>query len=226
MVPFLAALAPFAPLIGGAIGAIGSLLAPKPEPTTTTSTIDLKRLRSDAEAAGFNPLTIIRGGGLAGYGSQTTSAAPDMRLSNAFMTFGSAVSQWSYDPNAGRRGALEMALMEAQIADFGRRSAPANMSFQTPKAVTAGDDYTVFGVNWKRSPWFSNAQEIEDRHGDIAGSVYGIATLPADMIYTGWANGGAAAWNNVLGGIRDYVANEEWKPIRKPVEITVRGGAQ
>ena len=61
VLPFLAALAPFAPLIGGAIGAVGQLMAPKPK--ASAGSIDLKGLRRDAEEAGFNPLTIIRGGG-------------------------------------------------------------------------------------------------------------------------------------------------------------------
>lgn len=184
VLPFLTAIAPFAPLIGGAISAVGSLFAPKPKPQTITNTIDIKRLRDDAEAAGFNPLTIIRGGGLAGYGSQHLPAGPDTRFSDALMTFGSAVSEWQYDPYGQQRSLAELRLAEAQIAELGRRGAPSNMSFQTPKAV--GDPYTVFGVDWQRSPAFSDAQIIEDRHGDLAGSVYGFLSIPADVIHTSW----------------------------------------
>lgn len=185
VLPFLTAIAPFAPLIGGAISAVGALMAPKPKPQTITNTIDIQKLRDDAEAAGFNPLTIIRGGGLAGYGSQHLPAAADTRFSDALMTFGSGVSQWQYDPYGQRRSQVEIELAEAQIAELGRRgTAPSNLSFQTPKAV--GDPYTVFGIDWQPSPWFSNAQEIEDRHGDLAGSIYGFMSIPADVLHTGW----------------------------------------
>jgi len=165
VLPFLAAMAPFAPIIGGAIGALGSLFAPKPEPQR--SSIDLKKLRADADAAGFNPLTIIRGGGLAGYGVQ--SAGPDMRLSNALQTFGSGVAQWQYDPYAEKRFSTEQALAQAQIAAFGRQGAPANASFQTPKAVgTSGGSVRGFGIDLDFSPEWDGAQEWTDRHGEPA----------------------------------------------------------
>lgn len=225
MLPFLAALAPFAPLIGGVVSGLGALLAPKPEPQTetvvTNNSIDLKKLRADADAAGFNPLTIIRGGGLAGYGSQQTtstmSAAPDMRLSNAFQAFGSGIANFSYDPYAERRFGLESRLMEAQIADYGRRGVGGNMSLKTPKAVgSGGDDYTVFGINLKRSPWFTDAQEIENRHGDLAGSAYGVMSMPADAIFTGWK--ALEPWVLSTG---DRVADAHRKNL---LEITVHGG--
>lgn len=140
MLPFLAALIPWLPAIGGAVAGIGALMAPKPEPQTVTSSIDMKRLRSDAEASGFNPLTVIRGGGLAGYGSQVTSAAPDMRLSRAFEAFGTGLANVQFDPYASAKSQMELRLGEAQIKSFSRAgSAPGNLSFLTPKAsLTSG----------------------------------------------------------------------------------------
>ena len=134
VLPLLAAIAPFAGLIGGAISAVGALMAPAPKPSVQTNSIDLKRLRADAEASGFNPLTIIRGGGLSGYGRSEMSAAPDMRLSSAFQSFGTAVANWSFDPYGAERSRTELRLMEAQIGDFGRRgSAPSGMSSKCPR---------------------------------------------------------------------------------------------
>lgn len=42
------------------------------ERTTSTGSIDFQRLIQDAEAAGFNPITVLRHGGLAGYSTQNT----------------------------------------------------------------------------------------------------------------------------------------------------------
>lgn len=190
VLPLLAAIAPFAGLIGGAVSAVGALMAPKPEPTVQTNSIDLKRLRADAESSGFNPLTIIRGGGLSGYGRSEMSAAPDMRLSNAFQTFGTAVANWQYDPYGAQRSRTELRLMEAQIGDFARRgAAPSGMSFQTPKAKLTGPQTGVwgntdlrFGGNpWKssRSSW-SPAQAMEDEYGDVVSWGYGLIKLAAD----------------------------------------------
>lgn len=45
--------------------------------TSTTGSIDFKRLVNDAEAAGFNPLTVLRAGGLAGYQTSNTLFTSD-----------------------------------------------------------------------------------------------------------------------------------------------------
>lgn len=183
MLPFLTALAPFAPIIGGAIGAIGSLMAPKPKPTTQTNSIDLKRLRADAEAAGFNPLAIIRGGGLAGYGTSTMSAAPDTRLAGAFQTFGSGFAQWQYDPYAERKSLAELALAKAQVASFARTGAPAGLSFQTPssRGVHANSpDLQFAGFPWATDDKTSPAQMIQDRYGDLVEWIYGLGVLGVD----------------------------------------------
>ena len=182
VLPLLAAIAPFAGLIGGAISAAGALLAPKPEPQVQTNSIDLKRLRADAEASGFNPLTIIRGGGLSGYGRSEMSAAPDMRLSNAFQAFGSAVSNWQFDPYGAARSRTELRLMEAQIADFARRgAAPPGMSFQTPKAKVSGP---VVLRNAEGNPYAtgpgSAAQDVATEYGELAGDVYGFERYTKD----------------------------------------------
>nr|QJB21389.1 MAG: hypothetical protein [Microvirus sp.] len=194
MLPFLAALAPFAPIIGGAIGAVGSLLAPKPkaqkQTTVTNNSIDLMKLRTDAEAAGFNPITIIRGGGLAGYGSSTTtgtiSAAPETRLSDAFRTFGSGVAAWQYDPYGEAKSLSQLRLAEAQIADLGRRGAEPNMSLhapssQGPNSTAGGGDFTLWGVEWDGNPNTTNAEDGETRYGEIGELVFGIGAGVADL---------------------------------------------
>lgn len=190
VLPLLAAIAPWLPAIGGAVAGIGALMAPKPEPQTqtTTGSIDLGRLRADAEAAGFNPLTIIRGGGLSGYGAShtVTSAAPDMRLSNAFQAFGSGLANVQWDPYGQQRSQTELRLMEAQIADFGRRgSAPSGLSFQTPKAKSTDPGLTVLR-KWGGTPWTtgpgSPTQDVENEYGEVAGELYGFPRFVRDAI--------------------------------------------
>lgn len=190
VLPLLAAIAPFAPLISGAISGLGSLLAPKPKPQTQTvsNSIDLARLRADAEANGFNPLGIIRAGGLAGYGTstETLSAAPDMRLSNALSSFGSGFASWQYDPYGEAKSLAELALAKAQIKSYAATGAPSGLSLQTPKSsgTFSGpvSDYVLAGFNIKGDPNWSDAQVLEDRHGDIVSSVYGLLTLGADSM--------------------------------------------
>lgn len=46
--------------------------------TNTTGSIDFKRMIADAEAAGFNPVTVLRAGGLAGYSTQNTQFYSDI----------------------------------------------------------------------------------------------------------------------------------------------------
>lgn len=245
VLPFLAAIAPFAPLIGGAISAVGSLLAPKPKPQTQTvnNSIDLLKLRDDAEAAGFNPLTIIRGGGLAGYGTstQTISAAADYRLSNALQTFGSGVAQWQYDPYGELKSQAELRLAEAQIASYARQGAPDNLSFQAPKAAGvqsspsfSGNPYTFFGLEVQPNPFMSDAQAAEDRHGDLVSAVWGLGTVAADAgkwlydaSYDFGRAVGQALWRAQNADAEHSMNNGmNWGPVtNRPLEITVRGGA-
>lgn len=79
-------------VVGGAVSAIASNIGRKtvtPPPQVTTVTIenkvensftntqehkaDLTAMRNDAEKSGFNPLTVLRAGGLSAYGSVTTT---------------------------------------------------------------------------------------------------------------------------------------------------------
>lgn len=124
VLPLLGAIAPFAPIIGGAIGALGSWFAPKPK-----AGLDLGQLRKDAEKNGFNPLTVLRAAG-GSYGRVS-----DTRVSDALMTFGSGVANFQYDPYGEAKSLAELRLAEAQIASYAEQGkAPANLSFSTPSA--------------------------------------------------------------------------------------------
>lgn len=202
MLPFLAA---FAPLIGGAISAVGKLLEPKPPPNVTTSTVDLAKLRADAEAAGFNPLTIIRNGGMGGF---TTTRGPDMSwnpVGEALGTFGASFANWSYDPV---RSGLENDLLRKQIK-----------SFDLPSQVSTGGSILSSGGSWadqakggprfagfdvKKSPAWSDAQVNEDRYGDIVDSIGGIFILAADT------------WETVKPAVQPIFTPKKGRPAPGP----------
>lgn len=217
------------PLIGTAISAVGSLFAPKPKATTTKSSIDLIKLRTDAEAAGFNPLTIIRGGGLAGYGVSTTSAPADYRVSNAFSIVGQGLANFSFDPYADKRRELEFALAEAQLRNYAMQE--KRMTFGSPASSSAGSvtatgenvtNYTLGGVPIFADTGWSDAEVIEARHGDLAGSIYGFFTTTADTVKN--VVMGTKGWYpdvmSQLAGVFGVKAKPE------VLEIMVRGGGK
>lgn len=184
MLPFLAALAPWAPVIGAGISAIGALLAPKPKPekqvTKTETTVDLVKLRDEAIRAGFNPLTVMRAGGVMGfsYTNSTTRlpALPDMRLSNALGYLGAGVSAFSYDPFREERHSMDMRLGEAQIAMWNRMGIDSSggggaysVSPSVSVPLTGGVSLDVAHPNL--------AQEAENHFGEIGGELFGIPNL-------------------------------------------------
>lgn len=202
MVPFLAALAPFAPLIGGAIAGIGALFQPKPEPQVVTNEVDLGKLRKSAQDNGFNPLTVIRNGGMAGF---TTTRHPNLSwnpIGDALTAFGTGVMNFSYNP---KREALENTLLEKQIKSYDLPKSGYRTSVSaSPTRSTSGGSWNTaatkprfFGVDWLEDTNFSSAQINEDRYGDFVDSVGGVVILGADTMKTGEADfiksGGAKA---------------------------------
>lgn len=146
MLPFLAALAPFVPLIGGAISAVGSFMsadaARKAQedaakiPQVTRSEIDLVKMRQDAEKAGFNPVAVLRAGGAAGYVTthhpRLSSVSPVSPFGEGLQSIGGALSAFQWDPYADRRAALEFGVAEAQIRNLNADTKARGMSFGVP----------------------------------------------------------------------------------------------
>lgn len=112
-----------------------------PQETTHTSTADMAGLVRDAEVAGFNPLTVLRAGGLASY-TNTHTVHPNLFPIRGLETgatgqspLGASISGIGgliagYDYGASQRNTLEAQLLEAQIAnvntDTNRRAAFAS----------------------------------------------------------------------------------------------------
>lgn len=97
-----------------AVSGIASLFGGKKK---TENRVNYKQMVRDAEAAGFNPLTVLRNGGAAGY-MQTAHPA----LSSGEV-IGGALSQVGnfladFDPYADQKKEQEARLVEAQIANL------------------------------------------------------------------------------------------------------------
>lgn len=94
--------------VGGSL--LGGLLGRK----KTSNRVDYARLRRDAEAAGFNPLTALIHGGAAGY---TQTSAPPLQTAGLIMDAANALSDHykTPDPVAQERERLEQELLKARI---------------------------------------------------------------------------------------------------------------
>lgn len=143
-----------------------------PITSLVSGSIDFGALVRDAEAAGFNPLTVLRAGGMAGY---SNSYSAQTGYTPSYMTFheygaipnGPAVMQaaaaapvvngWSdatnaalgawnaYDPYKAERGQLELGLARAQIANLGSDTAANNRRFTIPTWTGSGFKTTTGG---------------------------------------------------------------------------------
>ena len=107
-----------ATLLGGLFGS-KKKAQPEVTKTETTSTVDYVKMAEEAQKAGFNPLTAIRNGGSAGFGSGTSistqpalSTSPDYGA--LFGNFGAAIAD-AFDPVARKQRQVESALYDYQL---------------------------------------------------------------------------------------------------------------
>ena len=150
VLPFLAALAPFAPLIGGAINAVWSFMsanqAAEAAKQPVRNSVDFKQLVADARAAGFNPLTVLRSGGAAGY---TQTHAPALSsispLGEGLQAIGGAVSAFQWDPLAERRAQVEFGIAQETLAGLQRDNRTPRVTFDVPSYQAASSK--------KAAPW-------------------------------------------------------------------------
>lgn len=98
------------PLIGAGANLLGGLFS-KPAKNRT----DFVQMRKDAEKAGFNPSSVLRAGGAAGYGYTHGGVSP---IGAALSSFGSSVSNMSFDPLDTARKELENRLIGSQITNM------------------------------------------------------------------------------------------------------------
>lgn len=159
-------------MIGELIGAGATLLgglfgkkkkAPEVTKTETTSTVDYVKMAEEAQKAGFNPLTAIRNGGSAGFGSGTSistqpalSTSPDYGA--LFGNFGAAIAD-AFDPVARKQRQVESALYDYQLKTLqsggkmpkGIGGAPTKAGSRYAVRTTPAVGGKVYGP-WKNAP--------------------------------------------------------------------------
>lgn len=154
-------------LLGGIIGAVGSLFGGSKKQETTSS-VDYKKMAREATEAGFNPLTAIRNGGSAGF---TTTTGPSISntpeiLSNLGGILGDALGD-KLDPIQAKRREIDTLLVDRQLRQLkegpqvpGRLMTPRTfegvkvsqqivprLSASTPKAASVPAAYDLGNPN-------------------------------------------------------------------------------
>lgn len=118
------------PAISAGASVLGGLFGKDDE--KQSNRVDYKQMVADAEAAGFNPLTVLRAGGAAGY---TQTSHPALSSVNAFGTAMEAVGNFAmnFDADADKRRQAEYDLVQAQIANIQGETAQRAASMNAPK---------------------------------------------------------------------------------------------
>lgn len=161
LAPLLAGFATWAPVIGTAVSAVGavmnasaqrdhelSIAEAQSKPQVVTHTADLAKLRADAEANGFNALTVLRAGGLSAYGSTTSpplmarATSPTSPVGQLFSGIGSTFGAFT----EVRRNQAEYDLAQAQIRNYDADSKAKSQMFRAPQYTGARVTTTQTGV--------------------------------------------------------------------------------
>lgn len=119
-------------LIGAGASILGGLFGSKKQ--KTESSVNYVQMAQNAEAAGFNPLTVLRNGGSAGFTSTVhhpgLSALGDA-ISSAGSSFGAALDE-RLDPIAQKKRAVESALYDYQLGALQSAGKPRQMFGDVP----------------------------------------------------------------------------------------------
>lgn len=154
---------PVSALITGGLGLVGGLFGSKkskqPEKTVVENHVDYQRMVTEAEAAGFNPLTALRNGGAAGY-SVSTQSHPGLSNSNemigeAFNTVGRVFQAYQDGKVEDEQNKLQEKLVNAQLANIQADTALKMRSFDVPTAT--GRPYKSGGAEMSLTPTASPA---------------------------------------------------------------------
>lgn len=166
----------------------------------------LKGLREGAEAAGFNPLSVL-GSGSAPYQSAHLPALADFGGISAGMAISDAVQ-------AGLSAYSAFSPAEDQMYKTTDKEVSENKSYVgNDSSITGPSAGVVLGklpAGWEAgnatvtNPWneakvdkgWADAETVETRYGDIGSAIYGLGVGIADM----WANKPANPVNFSMGG--------------------------
>ena len=181
-----------APIIGKLFG--GS--------SESSGRVDLKQLVKDAQRAGFNPLTVLRNGGAAGY-QQTQH--PSLSMGSVVAEALGAVGHnlVNYDPHAAAKRQAETAMHNAMLENLqadtalkGRMgftnvpvktgaSVVAPVTLATGPAPVVGETTVTnpFPAGGEVNPNLKDAESGEARYGDILQEVFGVFNAVGDLAH-------------------------------------------
>ena len=197
-------------LVGAVAGPlIGGLFGNKKKKETVSNTIDYVKLRENAEAAGFNPLTALRNGGGAGF---TQTHSPVLSSGAYFANaVGDGLSRgiqaaFDYNPLDEEKSQLELQIMKGQLTRINQDIASATRLGGAP--VATGSRYQSGGGELGKqtpptvgptsitnplpkvggySPTVNtnlvDAEAWETRYGDIAQEVGGLINVFGDAYH-------------------------------------------
>lgn len=131
-----------APLISAGASLVGKLFGGSDD-NKSSNRVNYKQMVKDAEAAGFNPLTVLRAGGAAGY---TTTSHPALSSANAVGAIAEAVGNFAmnFDANKAAREQAEFDLVNAQIENIQTETAQRRAAMAVPKRI-AGNAHDATG---------------------------------------------------------------------------------
>jgi len=201
----------FSKIVGAVAGPLVSgLFGSKQKPQK--SEVDYKKMVENARAAGFNPLTALRNGGSAGFTTTAPALSSRSFVGDALQAGFNQFFGYKQDQLDQERERLQTEIMRQDLANAKAQGDIFKNYGFTPPSVTTytgghentsrprldpvrssrplngvlnpdNTDLKIGGVDVKANPNWSDAEEFEKRHGDFAGSLYGLGTSIADTWY-------------------------------------------
>lgn len=208
-----------APILGNVVGAIGANKAAKAQ--AEAGKLDLGHLRAQAEAHGFNPLTVLQATG--GAGSMTTAAAPGFLsfLAGQAPSIGETIGK-AFDPQ--RKADLDLTKSQA---DLNRQMVLESQQRPLDASVAHGEREDDFMAKYLENPngytemrtlaggKIKVRNDVLHRLGLEPGALYGMAE-DAEMVFAeigseavGATNAATEAGMQLNGGFPIHIMVED-----------------
>ncbi|MFV1531182.1 MULTISPECIES: hypothetical protein [unclassified Phaeobacter] len=195
------------PLIGGGFSRRGQ------KKQDARNDTQLQRLVADATAAGINPLTAVRSGGAPSYTSQGPALSSSSFFAEALGKGIETAFNHKQAKRDEERDKLELDIMREELKEIRKTGSVAfreNFGYSIPSANTytgvtdagtqgprldnsgtvpardgsRGSGNRVAGITISEDDRWSDAEDIEQRYGDVASSAYGVSVAGADALET------------------------------------------
>lgn len=224
----------FTSILGAVAGPIASLFKKKEKPQKVENSVDYVKMRDNAIKAGFNPLTVLRNGGSAGFGTQISHPA----LSSGFGAgiadaLATGISAWAaYDPMAEKRADLEYEVAQEQLrsVQLGNALSVKRMR-EVPTYAGASGRYSsggfvashpsgAAGTPIRASP---NTPGVTDPYKGFWHDVFGLSANPAfqDTEQAETRLGDPLSWVAGLGVLGGDIAHSYGPAVKKAYQKAV-----